>query len=149
MNIFKKIYCRIFQLGFYIALPLLPYREPQICHSIEEIPSILKDKQKKSILIVTDKGIRKLNIITKLEEILKINNIKFSIYDDTSPNPTVQNVEDARKMYLENDCDCLVAVGGGSSIDCAKALGARIARPKKSLKQLKGLLKELFLNFHI
>lgn len=141
MNIFKKIYCRVFQTGFYIAMPFLPYREPTIYSSVEEIPDILKKEKINSILLVTDKGIRNLGISKPLEETLKLNNINYAIYDDTNPNPTIDNVEEARKMYIENNSQAIIALGGGSSMDCAKALGARIARPKKSLQQLKGLLK--------
>ena len=141
MNIFKKVYCRIFQTGFYIALPFLPYREPKIYQSVEEIPNILKKQNIKSILLVTDKVLRDIGISKPLETVLKQNNINCIIYDETLPNPTTKNVEDARKIYLENNCQAIVAIGGGSSIDCAKAVGARISRPKKSLDKLKGLLK--------
>lgn len=141
MNIFKKVYCRIFQTGFYIALPFLPYREPKIYHSVEEIPNILKNQNIKSILLVTDKVLRDIGISKPLETVLKQNNINCIIYDETLPNPTTKNVEDARKIYLENNCQAIVTIGGGSSIDCAKAVGARISRPKKSLDKLKGLLK--------
>ena len=141
MNIFKKVYCRIFQTGFYIALPFLPYREPKIYQSVEEIPNILKNQNIKSILLVTDKVLRDLGISKPLETVLKQNNINCIIYDETLPNPTTKNVEDARKIYLGNNCQAIVTIGGGSSIDCAKAVGARISRPKKSLDKLKGLLK--------
>ena len=141
MNIFKKVYCRIFQTGFYIALPFLPYREPKIYHSVEEIPNILKNQNIKSILLVTDKVLRDIGVSKPLETVLKQNNINCIIYDETLPNPTTKNVEDARKIYLENNCQAIVTIGGGSSIDCAKAVGARITRPKKSLDKLKGLLK--------
>lgn len=141
MNIFKKVYCRIFQTGFYMALPFLPYREPKIYQSVEEIPNILKNQNIKSILLVTDKVLRDLGISKPLETVLKQNNINCIIYDETLPNPTTKNVEDARKIYLENNCQAIVTIGGGSSIDCAKAVGARISRPNKSLDKLKGLLK--------
>lgn len=141
MNIFKKMYCRIFQTGFYIALPILPYREPKIYDSVEEIPNVLIEKEINSVLLVTDKSIRGLGLTKKIEKCLSDNNIKCYVYDDTMPNPTVNNVEDARSLYVANNCKAIIAFGGGSSMDCAKAVGARIARPNKSLKQLKGLLK--------
>ena len=59
----------------------------------------------------------------------------------TKPNPTVDNVEEAKRMYIKEKCECLIAFGGGSSIDCAKAVGALVAYPEKNLDQLKGLLK--------
>jgi alcohol dehydrogenase class IV len=57
------------------------------------------------------------------------------------PNPTSNNVEAARSLYLENDCQAIIAFGGGSPMDCAKAAGARIARPNKPLRKMAGLIK--------
>lgn len=141
MNIFKKAYCRIFQTCFRIVHPLLPYREPTIYESINDIPNILKDKNIKSVMLVTDKGIRSIGLTKNLEELLEQYDIKYTVYDNTLANPTVNNVEEARMLYLDNNCEALIAFGGGSSMDCAKAVGARIAYPKKSVGKLKGLLK--------
>ena len=57
MNILKKIYCRAFQLGFKVAIPILPYREPQILDGMEKIPKVLLGQNKDKVLIVTDAGI--------------------------------------------------------------------------------------------
>lgn len=141
MNCFKKIYCRIFQTCFRIALPFLPYREPVILDSIKEIPNNLNKLSIKNILLITDKGIRNLGITKELEEVLSKNNINCIVYDETLPNPTIDNIESARKLYVESSCEALIAFGGGSPIDCAKAVGARIAYPKKTIGKLKGLLK--------
>ncbi len=143
MNIFKKIYCRIYQGVFRLVLPFLPYREPKILNSLNEIPDLLEKLNKKSAMLVTDSGIRGFGITKPLEELLEKRKIKLVVYDKTRPNPTVENVEEARELYLKENCECLIAFGGGSAMDCAKALGARIAYPKKSLNQLKGLLKVL------
>ena len=62
MNIFKKAYCRIYQGVFRLMLPLLPYREPKILKTNEEVASLLKAKGKQSVLLVTDKGIRRLGL---------------------------------------------------------------------------------------
>ena len=141
MNCFKKIYCRIFQMCFRIALPFLPYREPVILDSIKEISNNLNKLSIKNILLITDKGIRNLGITKELEEVLSKNNINCIVYDETLPNPTIDNIESARKLYVESSCEALIAFGGGSPIDCAKAVGARIAYPKKTIGKLKGLLK--------
>lgn len=141
MFILKKIYCRIFQKVFRIALPLLPYREPEILESIELIPETVKKNGCKKPIIVTDKGIVNLGLIDSLIEALKKSEIPFTIYDKTVPNPTTDNVAKAYDLYKKENCDCLIAFGGGSSMDCAKALGAQLAYPKKSLSQMKGILK--------
>ena len=141
MFILKKLWCRIFQIGFRAALPILPYREPQIISSCDELGSVFKKEKTTSVLVVTDAGIIKNGIVVPVEEALKANKVKYVIYDKTQPNPTVANVEDALKMYRENGCDTLIAVGGGSVMDCAKGLGARVAHPKKELNQMAGVLR--------
>lgn len=141
MNIFKKVYCRIFQAAFHMALPVLPYRQPELFYSISQIVPLLKQKKIHSVLMVTDEVLRSTGVTKALEELLEDNEIKCVVYDRTRPNPTVQNVEEARNLYAEQKCECLIALGGGSSMDCAKAAGARIVYPKRTLNQLKGLLR--------
>ncbi len=141
MNIVSKIYCRVFQAGFRAALPILPYREPQIVSSCSALSDVFKKEKSTSVLIVTDAGIVKNRLTNPLEDVLKKNNIRYTVYDKTQPNPTVDNVEEALKLYNQNKCDTLIAIGGGSSIDCAKALGARIVYPKRTLRKLGGKLK--------
>lgn len=143
MNPIKKIYCRVFQSAFHAALPFLPYRNPEVFHSIEALPPLLKKLKIKSVLLVTDQQLRKNGITAPLEDLLGNEGIKCVVYYDTNPNPTVKNVESARELYVKENCEGLIAFGGGSSMDCAKAVGARIAYPKKSLDQLKGLLRVL------
>ena len=141
MNILSKIYCRVFQLGFRAALPLLPYREPEIISSCANLKDVFKKEGAKSALIVTDKGLLNNGLTKPLESVLKENEIEFAIYSDTLPNPTVKNVEDALSVYLSNGCNCLIAIGGGSAMDCAKAVGARVTYPKRTVNQLGGKLK--------
>lgn len=141
MNIFRKLYCRTFQKIFRIALPILPYRQPELFYSTGQILPLLKKKQISSVLLVTDGQLRAAGVTKTLEELLEKNDVKCTVYDKTRPNPTVYNVEEARRAYVENHCQCLIAFGGGSSMDCAKAVGARIAFPKKSVNQMKGLLR--------
>ena len=143
MFILKKIWCRTFQTAFRAALPILPYREPEIVPSCKDLGDVLAKENSTSVLIVTDAGIVKNGLTAVIEDVLSKNKIQYTIYDKTQPNPTVDNVEDALKLYYENKCDTLIAIGGGSAIDCAKALGARAAYPKKHLQQLGGILRVL------
>ena len=141
MNLFKKIFCRVYQFAFHAALPVLPYREPQILKSTDEITFEIKKKHLLSVLIVTDEFLKKSGAIESIEVSLFSNNIKFTVYDKTRPNPTVHTVEEALKLYNENKCQCIIAFGGGSAMDCAKAVGARSVYPKRSLDRLKGDLR--------
>jgi len=141
MNIFKKLYCRIFQGAFRVFLPLLPYREPKMIEGVLSIKDILKEKAVNNVLLVTDKGIRGLNLTKSLEQDLKDNNISVVVFDEVIPNPTIQNVEDGVKVYLENNCSSIIAFGGGSVMDCAKVIGARVNNPNQPVQKMKGLLK--------
>ncbi len=141
MNGIKSIYCRAFQLCFRAALPLLPYREPEILDSMEELGRLLAEKGKNNTLIVTDKGISGLGLVKQLTDALEKSGIAYTVYDETIPNPTIHNVERAREQYLKNGCNAIIAFGGGSSIDCAKAAGARIAKPRQPVQKMRGLLK--------
>lgn len=141
MFFLKSAFCRTFQTAFRIALPFLPYREPEIIKSCSELEYVFRKEKIKSPLIVTDSGITRNSLTKPLEDILKKYGIAYIIYDKTQPNPTVHNVEETLKIYLQNNCDSLIAIGGGSSMDCAKALGARLVYPKRSLGQLKGILR--------
>lgn len=143
MNIANKVFCRVFQTVFRLALPILPYREPEIVPSCTDLGKVLEKEQIKSVLIVTDKGIVNNGLVAPLERVLNDNNVAFTVYDKTQPNPTVHNVEEALALYKQNDCDSLIAIGGGSSMDCAKALGARVAYPKRTVGQMKGILRVL------
>ena len=143
MNTFKKIYCRTFQACFRLAMPFMPYREPEILNSVAEVEPLLQKLGVNSVLLVTDKMLRLFGATAKLEKFLTEANIKCVVYDETCPNPTVNNVEAARELYVKENCEALIAFGGGSSMDCAKAVGARIAYPHKTVNQMKGLLKVL------
>ena len=141
MNPTYKLFCRIFQTAFHLALPILPYKNPKIYGHVTSVAPLLQEKEIFSVLLVTDQGLRSAGITASLEHSLKENHIHCTVYDKTCANPTVHNVVEARALYLETQCEALIAFGGGSSMDCAKALGARIAYPNRSLDQLKGLLR--------
>ncbi len=141
MNIFKKSYCRTFQGVFRLMLPMLPYREPTILESVLDIKSVLKSNNLSRVLIVTDKGIRDLGLTKPLEKDLQDNEITAVVYDETVPNPTISCVEDALSMYISNNCEAIIAFGGGSVMDAAKTVGARVVRPNKPVSKMKGLLK--------
>ncbi|MBP1550477.1 MAG: iron-containing alcohol dehydrogenase, partial [Oscillospiraceae bacterium] len=143
MNIAKKIYCMIFQGAFRIAMPFMPYREPTCLDSLIKIPEVLSEKKINSVLLVTDEFLSGTEGFRKLVDALEAKKINCVVYNKTCPNPTVHNVEEARTLYVNGNCQAIIAFGGGSPMDCAKGVGARIAYPKKPMSKLKGLLKVL------
>ncbi len=141
MFFIKSAYCRLFQAAFRMALPVLPYREPEIINSCSEIGKVLEKEKATSVLVVTDKGIVSSGLLKIVLDALNISKISCAVYDETLPNPTVINVEDALKLYHKNKCDAIIAIGGGSAMDCAKAVGVRVTYPKRTVNQLGGKLK--------
>ena len=143
MNPIKAIYCRSVQAVLRAALPVLPYREPEVFHSCGELSTVFQKENIRRVLIVTDAGIVRSGIAAQLEAVLDEDDISYAVYDQTRPNPTVVNVEQALSLYRRYRCQALIAIGGGSSMDCAKAVGARLARPGTPLGKLKGTLRIL------
>lgn len=138
-----RLYARLFQQGFKVGMNFLPWREPELLlgpGSIEGLAGKVKSLGIGSVLIITDRDIAKLGLLDVLLVGLDALGIKYLVYDKTVANPTIDNIEEARGLYLANECEALIAFGGGSPIDCAKAVGARIARPDKTIPQLKGQL---------
>ncbi|MBQ4245388.1 MAG: iron-containing alcohol dehydrogenase [Clostridia bacterium] len=137
-------YCRTYQKVMKVATDVLPWKEPAITKgpgSIKKLPYLIKQKGIKNVLIVTDKGLMSLNLLDSLFEGLKEKGINYAVFDGVQPNPTIQNIEDARNLYIENNCEAIIAFGGGSPMDCAKAAGARVVKPNQSVPQMKGVLK--------
>ena len=143
MNAFFKLYCRAYQTVFRLALPVLPYREPRILGELKDLPLFLQQQKISAVLLITDKPLRALDMTRGLENDLSAHGIACAVFEDVVPNSTVQNVEDCRAAYLESGAQAMIAFGGGSVMDCAKAAGARVARPGKPVQKMGGLLKVL------
>lgn len=142
MNIILKGYYRCYQKVMKLAVNFMNFHEPEALEGLPAIPQKMKETGLTTALIVTDDVLHnKLKMIEGLKENMDAAGVKYFVYDKTVPNPTIDNIEEGLKMYYDNGCDCLVAFGGGSSMDCAKGIGARITRPKKTIPQMKGLIK--------
>ncbi len=109
--------------------------------AVKKLPAEIKSRGDKKVLVVTDKGLMGLNLLEGLFEALKAEGVDYVVYDEVQPNPTVDNVEAARAMFVDNNCDAIVAVGGGSPMDCAKGAMARVARPARPVKKMGGVFR--------
>lgn len=103
-------------------------------NSILEIPRFLRSIQGDSMaLVVTDQGLVRLGTVKKITDILDRAGIRWCLFDEVEPDPTVEMVEAAFARYRAEGCACIIAVGGGSPIDVAKAVsilvtnGGRVA----------------------
>ncbi len=144
MNKLYACYCRGYQAAFRVATKVLDWTGPRLIQgagSVKKLPSVIKADGFDNVLIVTDKVLHGLGLLDGLKAGLEEKGIDYVVYDGTQPNPTIPNIEEARQMYLDNNCKAVVAFGGGSSMDCAKAAAARVALPNKSIPQMRGVLK--------
>lgn len=141
MKVFRKIFCRAFQLGFRLAIPILPYRRPRELHSVEDVPGVLKAEGASRALIVTDPGVMRLGLTRRLQGALGEAGVRCFVYGEVVANPTTRTVADAYEIYHKNGCEAIIAVGGGSSMDCGKAVGILAAYPGKNISDFKGILK--------
>ena len=92
------------------------------------------------IFVCTDPDLLKFGVTAKVTDLLEKNNIRFTIYDKIKPNPTIQNVQEGVAAFKECKADAIVAVGGGSSMDTAKAIGIIIANPEfEDVRSLEGV----------
>ena len=140
----KHMYYRLYQGVFRVAVNFLDWTPPKIISgpgSVKKLPAVIKSKGLKKMMIVTDKGLMSLNLLDGLFEGLKAEGIDYVVYDKTQPNPSIDNIEEVRSLYLDNGCEGFIAFGGGSPMDCAKAAGARVVRPNKTVQKMRGQLK--------
>jgi len=89
-------------------------------------------------LLVTDRGVRDAGVLSGILESLETAGVACTVYDGVEPNPSVQCVEQAAALYRQEGCDCLLAVGGGSSMDTAKVAGARLTNPTVGVREMQG-----------
>lgn len=139
-----KAYCRIFQAVLKAGNYFMGYRMPDYIEGpgcIKRMPELLKKDNVNNILLVTGPNITKRGLNRGLMEALDEAGISYTVFNHIGANPTSDMVEEGVKLYHEKGCQAIIAFGGGSPMDCAKGIGARIARPNKSIAQLQGLLK--------
>ncbi len=142
----NNAYCRVYQKTMKFAVNFLDWTPPKLMKGagvIKELPALIKSEGINNVLVVTDKGLMGLHLLDSLFEGLEAQGIKYSVFDGVQPNPTIYNIEDALKMYKDNNCEGFIAFGGGSPMDCAKVTAARVVKPKQTSSDMRGVLKVL------
>ena len=138
----KTLLCRIFQLGMKLGYYLIPVRTPELITGNGSVQTLAEPLRKLGVthpLVVTDQGLSRLGLPDGMVKSLRAAGLTVTVYDGVQPNPTDEDVEDGLRLYREAGCDGLIAFGGGSPMDCAKAIGARVVRPGRTIAQMQGL----------
>ena len=95
----------------------------------ENLASEIQKRNFKKVFLVSDKSLVEAGVTAKVEKILNDAGIAYDLYDEIKPNPTIKNVQTGVKAFKNSGADCIIAIGGGSSMDTAKAIGIIIKNP--------------------
>lgn len=146
MLIIDKLYIganRVYHGFFALFKAVIHWRHPALvtgAGSIARIPLLLNSAGLKHPMIVTDPFLRDA-LAPRLETLLREADIEYTLFSDVAPNPTVSNCEHCRDVYKQERCDCLIGLGGGAPMDTAKATACLLARPRKTIPQMNGILR--------
>ena len=139
-----EVFClRIYMLIFKFVTAILPFKWPQTFEGTDSSLELVRHIAKQghgNILIVSDAVLVKLGVLNKIIAELDKLGVKHVMYDGVEPNPTVAQIEAGYELCAKHDCKAILAVGGGSPIDAAKMIGARV-KNKKPIVKMTGLFQ--------
>lgn len=141
-----RAFCRTYQGVFKIGMYAIPWGMPETLEgpgAVKKLPAWIREKGYDNVLVVTDKGLMGLGLLDSMFDAMKEAGVQYTVYDGVQPNPTDINVEEGLKLFRENNCQAMVAFGGGSPMDCAKGIGALAVKKGKTIEQLQGLFRVL------
>ncbi|MBO4392483.1 MAG: lactaldehyde reductase [Clostridia bacterium] len=108
--------------------------------AIKEIPALLKARGFKKAFVASDPDLIKFGVTQKVTDLLKENGIDFFVYSDIKPNPTIENVQHGVEAYKASGADCMITIGGGSSMDTGKGIGIIVNNPEfADVRSLEGV----------
>ncbi len=108
--------------------------------AINAIPDEIKARGFAKALVASDPDLIKFGVTKKVTDVLDAAGVEYTIFSDIKPNPTIENVQAGVKAFKECGADCIVAIGGGSSMDTAKAVGIIITNPEfADVRSLEGV----------
>ena len=143
-NTLELIWCRTFQAVLKVGNYFMGYRMPHYLEGpgkIAELGKFLAEKKINDVLVVTGSGMVRRGQVKPMLDGFEAAGIRYTLKTYDTTDPTSDDVEAGFKTYKENGCKAIVALGGGSRIDCAKGIAAKAVHPRKKVSQLQGLLK--------
>lgn len=144
MNKLTKLSYRLYQKVLFLAQAFLPINEPIVISgdtALTELAQVIIKNHHEKILIITQTPLIEIPAVKMFISNLRESSVFVEVFKDTLSNPTIEQIEKVKDLYIESESKALIAIGGGSAIDLAKGVGARIARPQKTIQQMKGILK--------
>ncbi len=135
-----KLFDRTYQVFMALGLKAIRYPKQELIEgkgSILKIAGLLRKRGLSKPLIVTGPRVSRSDLFARLTGSLG----DCSVFDRVEPDPPVKLIAEIVSQYQDEGCDCLIAVGGGSNMDAAKAVAASLARPDRELVKLAGVMK--------
>jgi len=146
MNTISAVLCRVYHTGLKLTTCVVPFPRPALyqgAHALDSLASDIKQKNLHTLLVVTDQNILNLGLHEHLLYLLETRGISPVVFSNIQANTYITDIEQGVSQYHKTGCQGLICLGGGSVMDCGKLIAARIARPHKTIPQLKGLFKVL------
>ena len=122
--------CRVFQGVMKLGNYFLGYHTPEVMSGagcVRDLPRLVREKGVNNVLLVTDNTLLKLGVPSSLIGAMDDAGLSYTIFSDVWPNPTDENIESGLALYKQHGCQGIIAIGGGSPMDCAKGIAARLA----------------------
>ncbi|BCN23995.1 iron-containing alcohol dehydrogenase [Vibrio alfacsensis] len=139
----KHLLYRGYTNGLKVAAHILPMPRPTLfsgAGSAYELIEAIAELGFKKLLLVTDEGLAQIGMANQISQSAQSQGLEVVLYSEVKPDPTYEQVEDGLDVYYRSQCDAILALGGGSAMDCAKVIGARVTN-RRPIKRLAGLFR--------
>ena len=140
----NSLFCRIYQWAMKVGMYMLPWHTPEVIEDRADSDRLLEDIKRREVerlLVVMGPNMMKRGLPVPMLEKLRANGIECEVFDRLTSDPTDAQVEEGVRLYNEKNAQGIILFGGGSPMDCSKAIAARIARPDRTIAELQGVLK--------
>ena len=140
----NSLFCRIYQWAMKVGMYMLPWHTPEVIEDRADSDRLLEDIKRREVerlLVVMGPNMMKRGLPVPMLEKLRANGIECEVFDRLTSDPTDAQVEEGVRLYNEKNAQGIILFGGGSPMDCGKAIAARIARPDRTIAELQGVLK--------
>lgn len=140
----NSLFCRIYQWAMKVGMYMLPWHTPEVIEDRADSDRLLEDIKRREVerlLVVMGPNMMKRGLPVPMLEKLRANGIECEVFDRLTSDSTDAQVEEGVRLYNEKNAQGIILFGGGSPMDCGKAIAARIARPDRTIAELQGVLK--------
>lgn len=140
----NSLFCRIYQWAMKVGMYMLPWHTPEVIEDRADSDRLLEDIKRREVerlLVVMGPNMMKRGLPVPMLEKLRANGIECEVFDRLTSDPTDAQVEEGVRLYNEKNAQGIILFGGGSPMDCGKAIAARIARPDRTIAEFQGMLK--------